>query len=180
MKFYSTIKQVNLPRAAVESAWNFAKKVVSTIDYSDSNQLQLNKIKDDHFVSKLGEEACKIILSEFAEVKGPDYNIYDASQKSWSDDLYINKIGFAVKTQRRTNAMKYSLSWTFQSGEKRKDIILNKPEAWVVFVEYDDTHPYACYIYPPMQIKELIFGEPKLERLREHKKVVYASTLKFV
>jgi hypothetical protein len=179
MKFYSEIKTVNLERTAVACAWDFAQKVVSTTDYSDSNQHIIKKIRDDHFVSKLGEEACKIVLSEFAEVQGPDYKIYTAKQKSWSDDLLVNGIGLAVKTQRRTAAKRYSLSWTFQAGTMRKDAILQKPEAWVAFIEYDDTHPYRCYVYPLYQIKELQFEEPKLMRLREQKKMVYATSLRF-
>ena len=177
MKFYSDIKQVDLDKSIVLKAWDFAEKVVRTTNYSDSNQNILKKIKDDHFVSKMGEEACKMVLSELGIVHGPDYTIYSADKKSWEDDLMVNGIWYAVKTQRRTAAKKYSLSWTFQSGEKRKDIILQKPEAWVVFVEYDDTAPYNCYIYPPYQIKYLIFDEPKLLHLKEHKKVVYAAML---
>jgi len=177
LKFYSDIRQVNLEKDAVLKAWDFANEVTATTSYSDSNQSQIKKIKDDHFVSKLGEEACKIVLSEFGYVKGPDYSIYPANQKSWDDDLFINDIGFAVKTQRRTAARKYSLSWTFQSGKTRSDSILENPEAWVIFVEYDDFHPYNCCVYPPYQIKSLSFKEPKLQHLKAHKKVVYAETL---
>lgn len=176
MKFYSNIRQVNLGREAVLRAWDFATKVIATTDYSDSNQSLIKKIKDDHFVSKLGEEACKIVLSEFGNVKGPDYNIYPVKQKSWEADLFINDIGFAVKTQRNTAAKKYSLSWTFQAGEKRKDSILEEPEAWVMFVEYDDSQPYLCNVYQPYQIKDLNFEEPKLLHLKGHKKVVYAKS----
>lgn len=179
MKFYSSIQQVSVSIDAVKSAWAFAKKVSFTTDYSDSNQKKFLKIRDDHFVSKLGEEACKIVLNEFADVAGPDYKIYYGKEKSWEEDLFINGIGLAVKTQRRTNAQKYSLSWVFQAGNERRDIILNKPEAWVVFVEYDDTPPcnYRCNVYPPFQIKELQFEEPKLEHLKASKKVVYARSL---
>ena len=168
---------VHLGREAVIKAWEFANKVKITTDYSDCNQTLIKKIMDDHFVSKLGEEACKMVFCKFGEVKGPDYTIYTASQKSWDDDLFINGTGFAVKTQRHTAALKYTLSWTFQAGEKRKDSIFENPEAWVVFVEYDDLHPYNCYVYPPYQIKNLEFKEPKLKYLKEHKKVVYADTL---
>lgn len=177
MKFYSEIQQVNLDKNIVLLAWDFAGKVTATTNYADSNQNVLKKIKDDHFVSKLGEEACKIVLSKYANVTGPDYIIYPADKKSWQEDLIINGVGLAVKTQRRTAAKKYSLSWTFQCGAKRKDTILTKPDAWVVFVEYDDTAPYNCYIYPPYQIKNLIFSEPKLPHLIGHKKVIYAAML---
>ena len=177
MKFFSEIQQVNLDKKIVLLAWDFAGKVTATTNYSDSNQTLLKKIKDDHFVSKLGEEACKIVFSKYANVAGPDYTIYPGDRKSWQEDLMIDSVGLAVKTQRRTAAKKYSLSWTFQYGAKRKDTLLHNPEAWVVFVEYDDTAPYNCYIYPPYQIKNLIFQEPKLLHLKNHKKVVYAAML---
>ncbi len=74
-------------------------------------------------------------------------------------------------------ANKYGLSWTFQSGSLRKDSIIDKHDAWVVFVEYDDTKPHNCKVLPPFQIKELIFGEPKLSYLKDSKKIVYADTL---
>lgn len=176
-KFYSSIAKVNLERDAVKRAWQFAQKVISTVDYSDSNQNQIKKILDDHFVSKLGEEACKKVLLQYVDVTGPDYNIYDSKQKNWNADLFVNNIGVAVKTQRRTNANKYSLSWTFQCSTKRRDIILDQLNAWIVFVEYDDTQPYNCYVYPPYQIKELKFGTPRLPYLQASKKVIYANDL---
>lgn len=176
-KFYTNIVCTSLHTDAVKRAWAFANKVTTTTDYSDSNQSAVNKIKDDHFVSKLGEEAAKIVLSNFSEVKGPDYSIYEGGLKSWADDLFVRDTGIAVKTQRRTNANKYGLSWTFQAGGLRYDPILNKPDAWIIFVEYDDKHPYQCYVYPPFQMKELILGEPKIHRLKGSKKVVYANTL---
>ena len=177
MKFFDTIQQINLSKDAVRRAWEFAKKVTPTTDYTDSNQRESLKIRDDHFVSKLGEEASKSILQKFTEVRGPDYTIYNTQQKSWADDLLINNTGLAVKTQSKTNARKYSLSWTFQCSLLRRDNIIDNPEAWVMFVEYDDTQPYNCYIYPPYQIKQLSFKEPRLSYLKEHKKVVYASDL---
>jgi hypothetical protein len=177
MKYYNRIQKICLDETAIQKAQEFAKKVAATTNYSDSNQLANSKITDDHFISKVGEEAAKKMLSRFAFVEGPDYNIYEERQKSWADDLYVNNVGFAVKTQKRSAAKRYSLSWTFQSGQYRKDIILNKPEAWVVFVEYDDIVHNVCFVYPPFQIKELKFGEPKLAYLKNHKKVVYANSL---
>jgi hypothetical protein len=174
---HEKIVQINLPLEAVKRAHIFSLHVISTIDYSDSNQTHINKIKDDHFVSKIGEEAAKDVLSAYGKVTGPDYTIYDGQEKSWGDDLSINNIGIAVKTQRKTNALKYGLSWTFQAGNKRRDSILNKPNAWVIFVEYDDTNPYNCNVYPPFQIKQLTFVEPKLLHLKNSKKVLYANTL---
>jgi hypothetical protein len=177
VKFYTTIQKVSLDKAIAEKAWAFAKQVIETTNYTDSNQTQKEKIKLDHFISKLGEEAAKQVLEKYAVVTEPDYTIYQAQQKSWQHDLFVNEVGLAVKTQSRSSANKYGLSWMFQAGDKRKDAVLQNPNAWVVFVECDDTNPYTCYVYPPYQIQTLQLGEPKLAHLIGHKKVVYANTL---
>ena len=177
---HENIVKVNVDIPAIRRAHEFSLKVTPTVNYKDSNQNKFNKVKDDHFVSKIGEEAAKIVLSVFGKVTGPDYAVYHGKLKSWDHDLFIHNIGIAVKTQRRTNALKYGLSWTFQSGEKRRDTILYNPNAWVIFVEYNDQHPYNCNVYPPLQIKQLTFKEPKLPHLKDYKKVVYADTLPLV
>jgi len=160
----------------IEKANEFADAVTSTTNYSDSNQHIAKKIRDDHFISKLGEEAVKILLQQNGcEVTGPDYQIYKGRNKSWSSDLYIDSLGIAVKTQRRSAAKRYGLSWTFQAGHIRRDRILAKPEAWVFFVEYIDTKhsPNELIVYPPKQIKDLVFEDPVLPYLRGEKLVVY-------
>ena len=177
---HENIVTINVPVEAVRRAHIFSQQVIATTNYSDSNQTQLNKIRDDHFVSKIGEEAAKEVISVYGKVTGPDYTIYKADLKSWDDDLMINNIGIAVKTQRKTNALKYGLSWTFQAGETRRDKILDTLNAWVVFVEYNDQLPYNCNVYPPFQVKQLIFGEPRLQHLKGHKKVIYAHTLSII
>ncbi len=178
MKKYSSIQKVKLENDVIELARKFSIDVVSTTNYSDSNQSNFTKIRDDHFISKIGEEAVKSVLSKFYSVTGPDYSIYVGKRKSWDDDLSVDGIGVAVKTQKRTSSLRYGLSWTFQYGKFRKDTILDRPESWVFFVEYDDTVPdNICYVYPPYQIKELTFGEPKLSYLKDSKKVVYENTL---
>ncbi len=179
MKFYSPVQRVTLPKEVMEKAKSFAEAVTSTTDYSDANQHVRAKIVTDHFISKIGEEAARLVMSRFAQVKGPDYAIYEAKQKSWTADLFINGTPLAVKTQATTAAMRYGLSWTFQDGAKRRDIILQQPEAWVVFVEYDDYNlPHqTCFVLPPLQMKELKLEAPRLAHLTGHKKVVYAASL---
>ena len=179
MKFYSSVQKIVLAKEVVDKAKSFAVEVAATTDYSDANQQQKDKIITDHFISKIGEEAARVVLCRFAKVEGPDYAIYEAKQKSWAADLFVNKVPLAVKTQATSAAIRYGLSWTFQSGAKRKDLILHQPEAWVVFVEYDDYNaPYeTCFVLPPFQMKELVLDEPRLPHLKGHKKVVYAASL---
>jgi hypothetical protein len=179
MRFFTTNQIVSIDVATIQKARDFAENVVKTTNYGDSNQFDLNKIKDDHFISKIGEEAVRIAFELSNKVvKGPDYAIYQQKQKSWDDDLYIDDIPLAVKTQKRTASERYGLSWTFQSSSYRKDPILTKPDAWVCFVECNDkNNSFECIVYPPYQMKEIILGEPKLDYLKGKKKVAYAQDL---
>lgn len=179
MKFFSSVQKVILPEYTLITARNFSDAVTITTDYSDANQNLKTKVASDHFISKLGEEATKIVMNRYAKVVGPDYAVYTANQKSWQADLLVNEIPVAVKTQKTSAALRYGLSWTFQCGTYRKDTILMQPEAWVVFVEYDDLHPpyCTCYVLPPLQVKDLCFDKPKLPHLQNHKMVVYAHSL---
>ncbi len=161
MKFYNNIIEVRLSQDLIVRARQFAVAVAETTNYADSNQFSKQKITDDHFISKLGEAAVKTDFSNYATVKGPDYGVYEVRNKSWEDDLYIDGVGLAVKTQKKTSALRYGLSWTFQAGSFRRDKILNNPDAWVCFVLYDDIEAgNVCHVYPPFQIKELVFRDP--------------------
>ena len=182
MRYFVKIQTVAIDASLVVKAKNFARQVTPTVGspgggYRDTNQFNLQKIEKDHYVSKIGEEAVRIVFEKLGrQVQGPDYQIYKEKQKSWDSDLYIDGRGLAVKTQAASLAKKFGLSWTFQAGNNRKDPILNHLEAWVCFVQFNET-TRLCAVYPPCQIKELTFGEPKLDRLKGSKKVVYAENL---
>jgi hypothetical protein len=179
MPSFRTPQTVQLSAVAIARAQSFAEAVTSTVNYRDSNQTQLQKIRDDHFVSKLGEEAVRSIFEERGcTVKGPDYSIYSGKQKSWDADLKVNDLDVAVKTQRRSAANRYGLSWTFQDSPERHDPILDMPEAWVALVVYEDTGSgFECTVYPLLKIKHLVFDTPLLPHLAGRKKVVYLKRL---
>lgn len=176
--FISPVKVI-LEKEIIARAQHFAREVTPTVDYTDSNQVSESKINNDHYISKLGEEAVRnVFLSRGAIVIGPDYGIHFNREKSWSADLIINGIEVAVKAQKKSSARRYGLSWTFQSSGKRKDPILQHPEAWVCFVECDDhSHVCHCRVFPPLQIRKLPFEEPRLNHLSGSKKVVYLDTM---
>ena len=139
MRYFNSTKKVLIHSDEILLANNFAQQVTPTINYYDSNQTNLIKIQQDHFISKIGEEAVrKVFRSCQQKVRGPDYNIYKQKDKSWEEDLYVNGVGLAVKTQKWSAAERYGLSWTFQNSGKRKDPILDNPEAWVCFVLCND------------------------------------------
>jgi len=179
MSTFRTPQIIHLSPEAVARAQTFADAVIATINYRDSNQTVRQKIRDDHFVSKLGEEAVRAVFeSRNCVVIGPDYSIYNSKQKSWDADLKINVLEVAVKTQRRSAAKRYGLSWTFQDSPERRDPILSMPEAWVCLVVFEDLKPdYECVVYPLRKIKQLIFEAPRLSRLLGKKQAVYLETL---
>ena len=170
---------VRLSAEAVARATAFAEAVTETVNYRDSNQTIQKKIRDDHFVSKLGEEAvCSVFEARDCTIEGPDYTIYSGKRKSWDADLKINDLEVAVKTQRRSAAKRYGLSWTFQDSPERRDPILDLPDAWVCLVVYEDLkEAHDCLVYPLRKIKQLIFESPRLSRLVGKKQAVYLETL---
>jgi len=176
LAIFNKAVKVAITSTEIKRAKKFAEAVISTVNYSDSNQRNNAKIQDDHFVSKLGEEAVRILYEQANfQVKGPDYVIYEGKKKSWEEDLYIDDIGMAVKTQKRSSANHYGLSWTFQCSEKRRDPVLKDPLAWVCFVVFEDIGSQNCLVYPAKQIGALKFRPPKLKYLIGKKQVVYAE-----
>jgi hypothetical protein len=179
MPTFRTPQTIQLSLEAVNRASVFADAVTDTVDYRDSNQSKRKKIRDDHFVSKLGEEAVRMVFeARNCMVKGPDYMIYEGKQKSWIADLQVNALDVAVKTQRRSAAHRYGLSWTFQDSPKRRDPVLSMPEAWICLVVFEDLKQgFECIVYPLRKVKQLVFESPRLSRLIGKKQAVYLETL---
>lgn len=179
MSTFRSPQFVHIPPEMVTRAAAFADAVTSTVNYRDSNQNVKKKIRDDHFVSKVGEEAVRLVFeARKCQVEGPDYNVYAGKGKSWEADLKVNDLEVAVKTQRRSAANRYGLSWTFQDSPERRDPILDMPDAWVCLVVYEDLKDgYKCLVYPLRKIKQLIFEAPRLGKLVGKKQAVYLETL---
>jgi hypothetical protein len=179
MATFRDSQTVHITPEAVARATAFAQVVTATVNYRDSNQTIKQKIQDDHFVSKLGEEAVKSVFEgRKCTVAGPDYQVYTGKGKSWDADLRINDLEVAVKTQRRSAAKRYGLSWTFQDSPERRDPILDMPEAWVCLVVFEDLKEgHECLVYPLRRIKQLIFEAPRLRKLVGKKQAVYLETL---
>ena len=179
MPTFRTPQIVHLSPEIVARARAFAGAVTNTVNYQDSKQNRLQKIRDDHFVSKLGEEAVRMVFeARRCTVEGPDYEIYQGKQKSWVADLQVNTLDVAVKTQRRSAANRYGLSWTFQDSPQRRDPVLSMPESWICLVVFEDLKPeFECMVYPLRKVKQLIFEAPRLSRLIGKKQTVYLETL---
>lgn len=179
MSTFHTPQTILIPQNIEQQALEFAIAVTKTVNYKDSNQSIQEKIRDDHFVSKLGEEAVRILFqSRNCLVDGPDYGVYEARRKSWAADLKINGLEVAVKTQRRSAANRYGLSWTFQDSPERHDPILDMADAWVCLVVFEDLKEETeCLVYPLRKIRQLVFEPPRLSKLAGKKQSVYLETL---
>lgn len=166
-------QSVILPNHLRLKAQTYAMSVRSTVNYADSAQTS-PKVQGDHLVGKLGEEAVRLVFQSFGlEVAGPDYQVYNARQKSWGHDLSVDGTALHVKTQTVRAALLYGLSWMFQDSSKRSDTALESSDDWVAFVLLDETKLLAR-VYPVQQMKALRFSQPALEHLRGKKQVVYA------
>lgn len=163
------INVANMDRATITKAWKFAEDVVKTIDYTDRKQPNKEKVRFDYFIGKVGEEG---VCAAFAQMGiqvysqdrntltltlGPDYAIYSKKRKTFGHSIFMRYkdkyIEISVHTQAVSQTGKYGTGWTFQI----QDPILNNPEAWVIFVECDDTRTktYDCIVHQPYQMKEL-------------------------
>ena len=64
MPTFKDPQTVSLSAEAVARATAFSEAVTETVNYRDSNQTIKKKIRDDHFVSKLGEEAVRFVFEQ--------------------------------------------------------------------------------------------------------------------
>lgn len=179
MKLFNAPAEIKIEEMDEYTAEKFANEVIPTVNYGDSNQKNKTKIRNDHFISKVGEIAVsKVFLSMNCEVEGPDFKIYRGRKKSWDADLKIDGEDLAVKTQSSYAAKKYGLSWTFQCGSPRIDPLLSSLDSWVCFVKYEERNN-KCIVFPPKQIKDLNgkFKHPKLSYLKGKKVVIYAENI---
>ncbi len=117
MATFNTPQTIHLTSNAIERASAFADAVTATVNYRDSNQSIKEKIRDDHFVSKLGEEAVRLVFEERkCQVQGPDYNVYAGKGKSWEADLKVNGLDVAVSSQKTESALRLlrALGWSWE------------------------------------------------------------------
>ena len=164
--------EVILNKETLAAARQYAQGVVDTVDYSKRNQLDRDKIIDDHFVGKLGEAAVEFVLqTRGIEISHPDYAVYNKHGKSWASDLFIDSQGIAVKTQKLTTALRFGLSWTFHF----EDPVLCQPEAVVYYVLFNDHKGNRLVVYPGKKIKDTVFGSPAKDILKSIKRIVYAK-----
>lgn len=103
----------------LEKCQKFAEDSVGTnaSKYAYRGQGNILKVKTDITVGKLGEIAAYNFLSpKYPNLSGPDFQIYQKKDKSWSPDLLdpVANIKVGVKSQDIKSSNAYGMSWVFQ------------------------------------------------------------------
>ncbi len=163
-------KLVTIKSSWSEDSARYADAVVGTVNYADSNQSNKIKVRNDHFVGKVAEFCAHQLLKDDFAISSPDCEVFKGKDKSWESDLK-GKTSFAIKSQTVESYKKYGASLMFQDIKGgRRDPILDKPEDYVVWVLVSQ---HYGIVVPPMKVKDLIMGEPKVFRLKGTKSVAY-------
>lgn len=176
---FTTMQTITLGEHHVRRAKCFKRWMRDTgeLNYSDSNQGNIETVLMNHYHSKLGEAAAQIAIEASGRTCSfPDYAIYHPEDRNWGPDLTSQGTPIGVKSVTREAARRIgAVSWVFQKGKWRRDTILDVPEHWVVFTLIETDH--VVKVLPPYQMKELTLKAPILDKYKTEKAVVYAKDL---
>ena len=168
-----------------DRATKFADSVISTNKnrYANRNQSNLNKIKKDIIIGKLGEELAYLhLFDQFPHITKPDYTIYSASGKSWEPDLKTDILNIAVKSQDVMSGIYYGVSWIFQFNNNKnydcdKEIFKNKSKNQYVVLTSIDLRKEVGEIKAIVNVNWMheknLFKEPEVKILKGNKLAVY-------
>ena len=106
----------NFTAEDIQKAEEFSNKIDVNY-YSGRNQFDVQKKRLDQKVGKLGELAVYGVLKDkLTNITEPDFNIYEAKDKSWDFDIKADNVNLHVKSQLITQANLFGESWIFQYG----------------------------------------------------------------
>lgn len=160
-----------------EKVMDFAEKVSLTTNYSDCGQNDYRLKVYQHYIGKMGELATFLYLRKGYEINEPDFKIYHGKDKSWDSDLKVGKVHISIKTQDISSAKRFGLSWTFQHINGGRSDASIKSETLVIPTLYDNSYydKTRIVLFPSIDIRDVVFGEPKKESLKGKKLVMYAN-----
>lgn len=149
----------------------FSKDVVNTTKnyIRNRNQTNVDKMITDHYYGKLGELAVWHYFSKTKniEMSPPDFKI--TSKKSFDADLNLSEYNIHVKSQHIGQANRFGISWMLQKTDK----LVSSPKDVDLFafciVDENDNVEILKLVYA----KDIKYGEPKLDKLKNNKTVIY-------
>lgn len=137
--------------------------------YSERNQNDIQKIKNDIFFGKTAEFLVYNYLNKKQKnPTAPDLNIYSATKKSFDADILIENAKIHVKSHKVNN--NFPISWVFQQSDP---LITHKdPNNYLALVVLDNIN----YMYI-LNIMDANFKEPLKESLKNNKVCIYENDL---
>lgn len=141
--------------------------------YASRNQTNEEKVKSDIYFGKMAEFAVyNYLLSIDRKCTAPDIMIYEAKQKSYDADLYVNE-SVPLHVKSCIDSPTYGNSWVFQPN----DSLVNSPSenetiALVIMVQ---SSAFQAYITKAVDVIDL-YRPPRKAEL--NKKVLYEEDLR--
>jgi len=177
-----TVK-ITIGKVGVDMINKFVEEsYASSLDYYKTRgQENADKIKQDIYNGRLAELA---VYKHYHGLEGcqigmPDFNVYDGSNKSYEADLFFTfnekKYNLHVKSQHIDQANRFGSSWSFQ----KNDSLTTRPVKEDMVCLCKVINKTTVEIMKPIKATKLIgvYGEPKLERLKHSKAVLYWKDL---
>lgn len=174
----------------IQKCTDFAEKSVSTSadKYARRNQFNVEKIKKDILIGKIGEQGAWNILSKvYADLSSPDYAIYDKKQKKYNPDMIDSSTGIKVacKTQDFQSSMLYGDSWVFQNNGSydtdkeifKKDLDSNNLVTFISTNFAKKTGEIRSIVKVDWLKQHNMFKPMKLKHLQNNKVAVYLEDL---
>lgn len=174
-------REIRLSQDILKMCEAFADMVLKTNQYAYAkrNQTDLNKIRNDIILGKLGEWGVYFrYIDQRRLLEPPDMKIYPINKKSFDADLQWNLYSLHIKTQSIDSMNRFGLSWMFEA----KDPVLQMPNEYDIFVgciatmgnkDNDPLVQIKCEI----PFTEVIIGEPKLKKLNTKKCIYFKDQL---
>lgn len=163
----------------LEKAQSFATECYSTSKdaYNKRNQANSEACKNQHMLAKIAEVAVYKVF----ETSLPDFEIYQATQKSWKEDLNLGNFRLHVKSQTIKAAKAYGVSWVFQFGGKSgfQDALFSKADDYDIIIPVIIDNDYTAYVLGAVPFNEIkpLFKDPVLEKHRTEKYIIYYKDL---
>lgn len=167
------IETYTVPDKDAVLCYDFAVKSVdsSMSDYVQRSQVNRQKVLMDIYTGKLAEMAiCQILFNKGIKCSYPDFKVYTGFWKSFSADLKIENIWKThVKSQHKSLAERFGLSWSFQS----KDKIVSNPDDndYIAMCLVDDKNVSLMHFKKAIDLVDK-FSDPEKKELTT-KKVIY-------
>ena len=150
--------------------------------YSKRNQTNETKIIEDIYIGKMGEVATYLYFKSLnLPCTAPDFEIYEAKQKSYSADLKQEDKYVHVKSQSMASSRRYGVSWILQCRKGDSDKLFKNctDKDYISFCVEVEGGIDLLGIMPIQELfKNNLFKEPKLEYFKGIKKALYWNDIK--